>query len=133
MAMRSTSPRPRRASRSWRPLAILPVLMLCAACSTTGSRPSVVPQTGPLGNSYRALLPVGTEITAPTDAAAAQLGAVAVNEATRAGRVLTLTAPLQLVSPAYIAERNATEATLRLRLSDAAQENARLRDSLSKR
>ena len=112
---------------------ILPVLMLCAACSTPVSRPSVAPQAASLGNSYRASLPKGTEIHAPTDAVAAQLGAVAVNEATRAGRVLTLTAPLQLVSPAYIAERNSTEAALRLRLSDLLNENTRLRDSLSTR
>lgn len=111
---------------------ILPVLMLCAACSTTGSRPSVTPATGPLGNSYRLQLPAGTRLEVPTDQAAAQLAAVAVNELSRIdGRSVTLATPLQLVSPAYIAERNTTEATLRLRISDLAHENTRLRDALS--
>lgn len=113
---------------------ILPVLMLCAACSTTGSRPSVVPATGPLGNSYRLQLPAGTRIEVTTDQAAHQLGAVAVNELSRIdGRAVTLATPLQLVSPAYIAERNSTEATLRLRLSELDQETTRLRDALSRR
>ncbi len=130
----SISPSPKRGSWSWKPLAISPLLMLCAACSTTGSRPSVTPAAGPLGNSYRLLLPAGTRIEAPTDQAAAQLAAVAVNELSQIeGRRVTLGAALQLVSPAYIHERNSAEATLRLRLSELAQENTRLRDALSAR
>jgi hypothetical protein len=81
-----------------------------------------------MGNSYRLQLPAGTTITAPDDATAAQLRAVTFNEAAAGtGRTITLTAPLQLVSPAYIANRNATELTLLELTAQLRAENARLR------
>jgi hypothetical protein len=63
------------------------------------------------GNAYRAALPPGTVITFPASSGHLEAArAVAVNETTLDGdRALTLTAELQLVSPAYIAERDATE------------------------
>ena len=86
--------------------------MLCAAgCKTLSSPTPSVNQTT-LGNAYRLQLPAGTMLTLPTDAVAAQIRAVAVNEVKAVGTpasTITLTAPLQLVSPAYIAERDQTD------------------------
>lgn len=81
-----------------------------------------------MGNAYRLLLPAGSTITAPNDVTAAQIRAVTVNEAAAgSGRTITLTAPLQLVSPSYIAQRNATELTLIETIVQTRAENARLR------
>lgn len=108
---------------------ILPGLMLFAGCLSSVPRPSVTPTTSG-GNAYRLLLPAGTIIQAPDDATAAQIRAVTVNEATAgAGRTIKLTAPLQLVSPAYIAGRNATELTLLELLAQLRAENTQLRSA----
>lgn len=101
----------------------LPVLMLCVAGCSTLSRPSVLPSTGPLGNSYRLLLPKGTTLLLPTQASADQVRAVAINETSASGRDIVLLAPLQLVSPAYIAERDAAD--LRLMQTIAALQAAK--------
>ncbi|MDR1279331.1 MAG: hypothetical protein LBK99_00725 [Opitutaceae bacterium] len=94
----------------------------------------------PLANSYRLQLPAGTTITLPDDTAAAQIHAVAVNElqpappaysaspAASLARTVTLATPLQLVSPAYMAERNTTELRLARRITDLEDEAARLRN-----
>jgi hypothetical protein len=64
----------------------------------------------PQGNAYRVALPPGTVITFPSVPAHDQARAVAVSETGPDGdRALVLTAELQLVSPAYIAERDAAE------------------------
>jgi hypothetical protein len=103
--------------------------MLCGCSSLPASRASVSPAQGTAtGNAYRLLLPAGVKITTPDDATAAQLRAVAVNEVEAgAGRTLTIASPLQLVSPAYIANRNATELTLLELLAQLRAENAQLR------
>lgn len=98
---------------------ILLVLTLFASGCATSSRPTTSVSQTSLGNAYRVSLPAGTMITPPDDATTAQLRAVAVNESTPAGaRALTLTAPLQLVSPAYIAARNETEKRYALRIAE---------------
>ncbi|OAM89330.1 hypothetical protein AW736_13850 [Termitidicoccus mucosus] len=65
------------------------------------------------GNAYRVALPPGTVITLPDAASENQLRSVAVNEIenreSKIENTVTLTAELQLVSPAYIAERDAAE------------------------
>ena len=63
------------------------------------------------GNAYRVALPAGTVINFPASSGHLEAArAVAVNETAPDGdRALTLTAELQLVSPAYIAERDAAE------------------------
>jgi hypothetical protein len=62
-------------------------------------------------------LPAGTIISLPTQESHRQVAAVAVNETSDDGdRAITLTAPLQLVSPAHTAERDAAEARLALRI-----------------
>gem|GEM_PF-4837487 len=69
-------------------------------------------------------------ITAPDETTAQQLRAIAVNEldlAKSQGRALVLSYPLQIVSPAYIAQRNANELALLQLLQNAKEENARLR------
>ncbi len=91
-----------------------------------------MPATGPLGNSYRLQLPAGTVISLPTQAAADQVRAVAVNEiepssVLRPPFTVRLTAPLQLVSPAYMAERNATEINLLKTIAELRAENTALR------
>jgi hypothetical protein len=64
----------------------------------------------PQGNAYRIALPAGATITFAASAHLETVRAVAVNETRPDGdRALVLTAPLQLVSPAYIAERDAAE------------------------
>jgi hypothetical protein len=65
----------------------------------------------PQGNAYRVALPAGTVITFPASTGHLEAArAVAVNETSPDGdRALRLTAELQLVSPAYIAERDAAE------------------------
>ncbi len=108
--------------------------MLCVVSCSSGPRPSVQPATGTaLGNAYRLLLPPGTAITLPDAATAAQVRAIAYNELSPIGHrqsaienaALTLRSPMQLVSPAYIAERNATELRLLRELADAKAERAR--------
>lgn len=114
-------------------LAILPALMLFAAGCATSSRPTAgVTQTS-LGNAYRVRLPAGTTITLPDDSAAAQVRAVAVNETTALGaRGVSLTTPLQLVSPAYITERNETEKRYALRVAALEEQLTALRAANSK-
>lgn len=123
----------KRRLSSWKRAAILLPLMLCVAGCSTVSRPSVTPVEGtPLGNSYRVQLPAGTIITLPTNTAATQIGAVAINELHSIStdrHTVTLSTPLQLVSPAYIAERNAVELRLAQRIADLADEVARLRNA----
>jgi len=98
-------------------------MLFVASCSTV-SHPSV--QASATGNSYRLQLPPGTRITAPDDASAAQIRAVAVNELVPgSGRELVLAAPLQLVSPTYIAERNATESSLLQLITNLKNDQAR--------
>lgn len=104
--------------------------MLCACSSTPGSRPSVAPAQGTAtGNSYRLLLPAGTTIRTPDQASTDQLRAVAVNETRATPAGVELTAPLQLVSPAYIAQRNASELSLLELTAQLRAENARLRSA----
>lgn len=107
-------------------------LMLCAVSCESVSRPSVMPAANTATeNAYRLQLPAGTVIELPTDYAAAQLRAVAVNEIdfTKSdGRRVTLARALQLVSPAYIAERDAAEFTALRALQNLRDENSRLRD-----
>jgi hypothetical protein len=57
------------------------------------------------------ILPAGTLVTPPDAVSTNQLRAVAVGETAPpdAAGAVRLTAPLQLVSPAYIAERDAAE------------------------
>jgi hypothetical protein len=74
------------------------------------------------GNAYCATLPPGTRLALPDAASARPLRAVAVNEIEHAepetGNSLPLAAPLKLVSPAYLAARDAHELQLaRLALS----------------
>jgi hypothetical protein len=113
--------------------AILPVLMLCVSSCATVSRPSVSLAAGtPQGNAYRLALPAGTTIALPNEAAAAQVRAVAVNELVlarpaAAASTVTLRAPLQLVSPGYMARRDAEEISLLKLIADLKEENARLR------
>lgn len=101
--------------------------MLFAAGCSTAPRPSINPTEA--GNAYRLLLPAGTTLTLPDDANAAQIRAVAHNEVQPGqGRSFTLAAPLQLVSPAYIAERNADEITLVQIIADLRAELSALRN-----
>jgi len=106
-------------SHAWKLLVILPALTLfVAGCKTPSSPMPSVTQTA-LGNAYRLQLPAGTVLTFPSDAAASQVRAVAVNETAATGtRALTLTQPLQLVSPAYIAGRNDTERAYAQRIAE---------------
>lgn len=100
--------------------------MLCALGCSYAPRPSIHP--APTGNAYRLLLPPGTTITLPDDRAAAEIRAVAHNElAPGTGRTVALSAPLQLVSPAYIAGRNAAEISLLTLIADLRSEIASLR------
>ena len=100
----------------------MPLLMLFAAgCqSPSASNPAVL-QTA-LGNAYRIQLPAGTTLTLPDDASAAQVRAIAVNEigtpdsGLPTPNCVRLTQPLQLVSPAYIADRDATDRAYALRI-----------------
>ena len=104
-------------------------MLFAAACAHSSSPAPSVNQTA-LGNAYRVILPPGTTITLPNDATAAQLRAVAVNETTPGGtRAITLTAPLQLVSPAYIAERDQAERAYAQRIIDLEEQLTALRAS----
>lgn len=99
-------------------MAIMPLLMLFAGCSTMPTATVILNEDAPLENAYRVMLPAGTTITLPTRESAEQIRAVAVNElqqtaGTGGDCAVTLKAPLQLVSPAYIAHRDAREQTLR--------------------
>ncbi len=106
---------------------ILLPLTLCAAACSSITHPSVT--EGATGNSYRLVLAKGTRILAPDDATAAQIRAVAVNELVPGtGRELELAQPLQLVSPAYIADRNATEASLLRLIADLKNNQTRALD-----
>lgn len=107
----------------WKLRVILLPLMLCVTGCSMLSRPSIVQQPTPLGNSYRLLLPKGTVLVLPTQPSADQVRAVAINEVSASGRDIVLTAPLQLVSPAYIAERDAAD--LRLEQTIAALQAAK--------
>lgn len=92
------------------PLAILPLLMLFAAGCASYKQPTASVSQTSLGNAYRVMLPEGTKILLPTEVSFQQVRAVAVNETIRDGdRAVVFTQPLQLVSPAYITERNETE------------------------
>lgn len=105
-------------------------LMLCVAgCTSVSSTPSVAPAPATaLGNSYRLLLPAGTKLELPDARSRQQTAAIAINELAPAnGAALELAKPLQLVSPAYIAERNAAEMTLLREIVELKEENARLR------
>lgn len=107
--------------------------MLCVSSCATVSHPSLQQVPGsPTGNAYRLLLPAGTQIALPDDAAAAQVRAVAVNELAPASglataRTVTFARPVQLVSPAYIAQRNQVEMGLLKVIAELKEENARLR------
>lgn len=102
-------------------------LTLCGASCATVSHPSV--QQTAKGNSYRLLLPAGTRITAPDDATAAQIRALAFNELEPGtGREFVLNRALQLVSPAYIAERNSYEISLLQLITDLKNDKARAQD-----
>ena len=88
----------------------------CASLPTASISPSEA------GNAYRVVLPAGTVIFLPSQKSRQQVHAVAVNETTRGGdRDITLTAELQLVSPAYIAERDAAEVRLVRRILELEQ------------
>jgi hypothetical protein len=91
----------------------LPLMSGCGSFSS-GSRPAALPtESSPAANAYCAVLPAGTVIKLPSAQAAAQIRAVAVNETAQADDGgLSLTAPLRLVSPAYIAARDARELQL---------------------
>jgi hypothetical protein len=106
--------------------------MLCvSSCASVSSQPSVRPAEGTAtGNAFRLLLPAGTTITLPDNNAARQVQAVAVNELDLAhsnDRSVTLARPLQLVSPAYIAQRDAAEFTALRAVQNLQDENSRLR------
>lgn len=105
--------------------------MLCVVSCSHAPRASLRPAAAAeLGNSYRLQLPARTEIRPPDEATAAQLRAVAYFELepVRAGEApLVLARPLQLVSPAYMAERNAAELRLLRQVVELQEEVARLR------
>ena len=81
---------------------------------SSASKPSVSPTAEPSANAYQLQLPAGAVIVLPTQQAAAQVRAVAINEIDpfASGDTITLRTPLLLVSPAYIAERDARELQL---------------------
>jgi hypothetical protein len=102
-----------------------------AACRSAPSQASVMPasQTA-LGNAFRVKLPAGTQLILPTPRDAEEIRAIAINEidlGQSTGRTVTLARPLQLVSPAYIAQRNQGELALQTLVQDLKNENARLR------
>lgn len=105
--------------------------MLCAASCSSVPQASIAPTA--LGNAYRVMLPSGTKIVLPDEASHRAVQAIAHNEvapSSATGPVqagVTLAKPLQLVSPAYMAERNTAEIGLLLRIEDLKEENARLR------
>lgn len=123
-----------------KPKAITLRLTLCAtacalalslvACRTL-SRPSVMPATATeLGNAFRLRLPAGTQLILADQETADQVRALAINEldlARSSGRTVVLARPLQLVSPAYIAQRNRSEVALLTLIEELTTENARLR------
>ena len=139
--MTATRPSPASSSRlPTRKLAsILPLLMLCVSSCATGSHPSlsIQPVPGnPTGNAYRLLLPTGTRIAFPDAASYRQVTTVAANEIDLSAlnsqlstRELQLTSPVQLVSAAYIAQRNTVELQLLRTITELKEENARLRAS----
>lgn len=113
-------------------VAILPLLMLCVAGCSTVPQPSVLPAGGAAkGNAYRLLLPEGTQIALPDEHSYREVAAIAYNElavgASLPARSVALARPLQLVSPAYIAQRNAGEMALLKAIDELKEENARLR------
>ncbi len=127
------SPSVKPKSPSSKLTAILPLLMLCVVSCSTVSQPSIQPAQGaPAANAFRLQLPAGTKIAPVDDRSRRELEAIAHNELepqlVRA-REVELAKPLQLVSPAYIAQRNATEMHLLKMISELKEENARLRAS----
>lgn len=124
-----------------KPKAISLRLTLCAtacalalslvACRTL-SQPSVMPSPATeLGNAFRLSLPAGTQLILADQETADQVRALAINEldlARSSGRTVVLARPLQLVSPAYIAQRNRGETALLTLVEELTTENARLRN-----
>ena len=93
--------------------ALATMLVLTSSCAsfTSASRPSVLHAAS--GNAFLLTLPAGAVILFPTQQSQQQVRAVAVNETLGDGdRTVTLTAPLKLVSPAYLAARDARELQL---------------------
>ncbi len=103
--------------------------MLCVASCSSVSRPSLQApaDSQQTGNAYRLLLPAGTTIVPADERSRREIAAIAYNELVPTARDLEMARPLQLVSPAYIAQRNATELQLLKVIAELKEENARLR------
>ena len=122
MVVQTKSNRSQSRLRSASRLGILLALTLCVAGCATSTRPTASVTQTSIGNAYRVQLPAGTTITLPDEVSENQIRAVAVNEIASEWRTpgapLRLTAPLQLVSPAYMVERNDTEKRYALRIAE---------------
>ena len=117
-------PRSRNSSARWPRIglaAITLLLMLCCAGCRSWSEYAPSVHTGPLGNAVAATLPPGTRVVIAADPPRSSI-AQAFTGSITVGRdsveSLLLTAPLILVTPAWIAERDARELELHRKLSD---------------
>lgn len=106
---------------------MLTLSLCCAAwvsCKTPDRIQPAIHQ-GPQGNSVIATLPPGTVILLPESmppTTAQSIAAAFVNEAyhtqTMNGLRITLHEPLRLITPAYLAERDAREMNLHRRMAE---------------
>lgn len=105
-------------------MAMMLSLSLCfAGCAAFRSPREIQPAVtqGPQGNAVLATLPPGTVVYLPTLADGQKIHAAFLNEVNGTNRtdgtyVLEVVRPLKVCTPAYIAERDATEMELHRRL-----------------
>lgn len=102
------------------------VLSLCfEGCALFKTREEILPSVhqASQGNAVLATMPAGTVVKLPFHSA--RITAAFANETLTTSNSLTLMQPLLLVTPAYIAERDAIEMSLRSRVAELEAKGAR--------